>query len=64
MKDSFITRWERTIKKMPRGEKPSHPDPLILTTHTEIIFGAIRLGPGTYQVRKIDDDEIDDEPKF
>lgn len=60
---TWFARWERTIKMMPRDKRPAQPDPLVLTTHTEIIFGGFRLSPGTYQVRKIDNDEIA-EPNF
>lgn len=64
MAEDFFSRWERTIKQMPRDRRPPDPDPMILTTATEIIFGGIRLSPGTYQVRRIADEDVGDEPAF
>lgn len=29
-------------------------EPTIFTTHSELIFGAVRLPPGTYQICKIE----------
>lgn len=60
MSKSFLTKWENVIKRMPLSLRT--PEPLVLTTHTEIIFGGIRLSPGTYLIQKIENPEHDDPP--